>query len=149
MKFNIFKRIKQLEENLLVLHKALKDDESNIKDLKEKVGSLERINLYGRNDEPVVIVDEMYNMNRFLHIEPVLRLYIDGEEYTIRNVDDFMPSPFGGMTCKILNKSITVDGDIATVVIQTYPDCEDVYHIEYDKGTYVHQVRKIEKESED
>lgn len=151
MKINIFKRIKELEDNVHKLQvessklcNELEIAKDQIENLTENIKSLERINLYGRGDEPEVIVDNVRNGIDWWNFEPGLRLYIDGEEYTIRNVDNLRPDYYR----KIFKKSIMVNGDIATVVIQQDPDVEDIYHIEYDKGAYVHQIRRIEKEKE-
>ena len=146
-KLNIFKRIKELEDDVHKLkveiseaHNKLDIANVHIERLTEKVESLERINLYGRGDEPEVIVENSFR--RSFLVDLFMRLYIDGEEFTIKNPD--------GLRCNgsnpIIKKSIMVNGDIATVVIQQVKDHEDIYHIEYDKGCYVHQVRRIEEE---
>lgn len=143
MEFDIL-GIKKLKRDIMGLQTGLNDlrdklAEANeqIENLTENVASLERINLYGRGDEPEVIVENSFRRSFLLDL--FMRLYIDGEEFTIKNPD--------GLRCTyhdpIIKKSIMVDGDIATVVIQQDKDHEDIYHIEYDKGTYVHQVRRI------
>lgn len=143
-KLNIFKRIKELEDDVHMLKVEISKVSNDlvvankqIENLTENVASLERINLYGRGDEPEVIVENSFRRSFLLDL--FMRLYIDGEEFTIKNPD--------GLRCTyhdpIIKKSIMVDGDIATVVIQQDKDHEDIYHIEYDKGTYVHQVRRI------
>lgn len=148
MKFDIF-GIKKLKRDIIGLQTDLEDlrdkfvkAEEQIENLTENVKVLERINMYGRGDEPEVVIEDIYR-NTFL-MDVVMRLYIDGEEFTIHNVDGLLPTCFN----PILKKSITVDGDIATVIVQQDEDAEDIYHIEYDKGTYVHQVRRIEAEPE-
>ena len=148
MEFDIF-GIKKLKRDIMGLQTGLKDlrdklavAEEQIENLTENVKSLERINMYGRGDEPNVVVENV--VRDIFTMDVVMRLYIDGEEFTIHDVDGLLP------TCRgpILKKSITVDGDIATVVIQQDKDVENIYQIEYDKGCYVHQVRRIEDEPE-
>lgn len=129
------RRVERLEKMLDDAQDKLVEAEEQIENLTENVASLERINLYGRGDEPEVIVENAYVVIN-------MRLYIDGEEFTIKNPDGLRCSCFN----PIIKKSIMVDGDIATVVIQQDKDYEDIYHIEYDKGIYVHQVRRIEEE---
>lgn len=157
-KLNIFGRIKKLEIDVLGLQTGLDDvrdklavAEEQIENLTENLKSLERINLYGRGPEPVVIVENIEDHeDKFnilplsMHFKVIMRLYIDGEEYTIHNVQEIIP------TCirSIIKSSITVEGDIAIVTIQQYQEVEDIFHIEYDKGIYVHHIRKIEKEEE-
>ena len=146
-KLNIFKRIKELEDDVHMLKVEISKVSNDlvvannqIENLTENVASLERINLYGRGDKPEVIVENSFR--RSFLVDLFMRLYIGGEEFTIKNPD--------GLRCTyrdpIIKKSIMVDGDIATVVIQQAKDYEDIYHIEYDKGAYVHQVKRIEEE---
>lgn len=129
------RRVERLEKMLDDAQDKLVEAEEQIENLTENVASLERINLYGRDDEPEVIIENAYVVIN-------MRLYIDGEEFTIKNPDGLRCSCFN----PIIKKSIMVNGDIATVVIQQDKDYEDIYHIEYDKGTYVHQVRRRENE---
>ena len=147
MEFDIFgiKKLKRdimgLQAGLDCIRDELVEAKEQIENLTENVKVLERINLYGRGDEPEVIIETSYTCCVW-DCDVLMRLYIDGEEYTIINPD--------GVLCPyldpIIKKSITVDGDIATVIIQQNEDAEDIYHIEYDKGSYVHQVRRIEED---
>lgn len=129
------RRVERLEKMLDDAQDKLVEAEEQIENLTENVASLERINLYGRDDEPKVIIENAYVVIN-------MRLYIDGEEFTIKNPDGLRCSCFN----PIIKKSIMVNGDIATVVIQQDKDHEHIYHIEYDKGTYVHQIRRVDEE---
>lgn len=147
IKLNIFGRIKELEDDVHRLqveiseaHNKLVIAKEQIENLTENYKVLERINLYGRGDEPEVIIENSFR--RSFLVDLFMRLYIDGEEFTIKNPDGLRCTCFN----PIIKKSIMVNGDIATVVIQQDKGYEDIYHIEYDKGTYVHQVRRTEEE---
>lgn len=133
------RRVERLEKMLDDAQDKLVEAEEQIENLTENVASLERINLYGRGDEPEVIVE---NDDHWLICDLLMRLYIDGEEFTIKNPDGL----YSTYIHPIIKKSIMINGDIATVVIQQYKDYEHIYHIEYDKGTYVHQIRRRENE---
>ena len=157
MIINIFKRINELgnkaatlRADFNLLRESVDAAHNLISELTDKIEVLERVNLYGRGNEPAVVIDYCPepDHNPFGSVvwvkNRIMRLYIDGEEYTIRDVNGL-----GYRRHPILHKSITVDGDIAIVVIRLDEDYEHVYYIEYDKGTYVHQVRDIVKESEE